>query len=537
MVAWKLGGDAVRDGDASAVATRLLPGGRRLARRLGIALFVALGALLLAALFESWLGLVSGQQLVNGRGQLVVVPATWPQTLKSVLYVVIALLTAARFTVDRRWGQLRTRADLALVVLVVVLVGAGLFGPSAPKLIAQALFVYLRGAIVFYALRALDPSRLQLRRLLYLLGAVLVLDSAVSLVEMVVGEPAYRALGWVDMEWAKINRAHALFNHPNDLGHFVGLMLLGLIALIAVRDNVSKRLWALLVLVALALAASQSRESIIGVLLGLGVIALLRRANFVRLGVVAVLVFLAAVVPVVVSPANRAEWQRRLAGVTEAIQLPSGSVCDGEAGDAPDADGSAACPDAVPDREIRLLYLQQGAKLLERRPLLGYGVGQFGGIVAYQDDPNWNLDPRFRPTGFNRYGFSAKTVDSFWLHLVVETGVVGLAVYLVWLYLLAAPLIRVARRRRGRARAPAHPVFYWAPAAVLFVVFVAVLSPSLEDPLVPPLLFTIVGIAWVLLARGDGGSSATPRTLAEAGAGPIDSAPTQVPAITTMEQR
>jgi hypothetical protein len=33
------------------------------------------------------------------------------------------------------------------------------------------------------------------------------------------------------------------------------------------------------------------------------------------------------------------------------------------------------------------------------------------------------------------------------------------------------------------------------------VTLVALLSAALEDPLVPPLLFTIVGIGWVVLAR------------------------------------
>jgi hypothetical protein len=479
---------------------------------------------------------IFGHQLVNVKGQLAADEANWPNALKSVFYFLVAGLTAAKLTVDRGWGQLRTKADVALIVLGVVLVLAGIFGPSSPKLIAEALFVYLRGAVVLYALRALNPSRLWLRRLFLLLGGVLLLDAGLALIEMVVGPPAYRALGWTDMSWATINRAHALFNHPNDLGHFTALMLLGVVSVIATREQVSRRLWALLVVVALALAASQSRESIAGVLGGVAVIALLRWAKGRRLAVIAGIIFLTAAVPVVVSPTNRAEWSRRIAGVTDAMLVPSGAECrTGSAAGTADAP-AAACSGDVPDREVRVLYMQQGVKLLLRRPALGYGVGQFGGIVAYQDDPNWALDPRFKPNGFDRYGFQAKTVDSFWLHLIVEAGVLGTAAYLAWLYFLAAPLVRVAGRRRQRARAPAHPLFYWAPAALAFVAFAAILSPALEDPLVPPILFTIVGAAWVLLARGEGtgtgltrdsddSDGTTGRTLAEAGR------------TTTMEQR
>jgi hypothetical protein len=38
----------------------------------------------------------------------------------------------------------------------------------------------------------------------------------------------------------------------------------------------------------------------------------------------------------------------------------------------------------------------------------------------------------------------------------------------------------------------------------VFAALVAVLSPALEDPLFPPLVFGIVGIAWVLnVGRGE----------------------------------
>jgi hypothetical protein len=95
-------------------------------------------------------------------------------------------------------------------------------------------------------------------------------------------------------------------------------------------------------------------------------------------------------------------------------------------------------------------------------------------------------------------------VDSFWLHLAVEVGLLGLLAYLAWLVLLALPLIRSSRRyRRDDVEGPAETeaTGAWAVGALVFAVIVAALSPALEDPLFPPLLFGIVGIAWVLNAR------------------------------------
>ena len=468
----------------------------------GTALFVLVCALLVDVLFEGWLVVIFGQRHLDAAGKVVVDPAEWPKTVKTVLYFGIAALTAAKLTIDRAWGRLRTRTDLALLVLAVVLLLAGIFGPSSPKVIGEALFVYFRGAIVFYALRALNPSPARIRRMLWVVGGVIALQCFIAIVQFVLGPAAYRAVGWADMSWAEIGRAQALLDHPNDLGHLTGLVLLGFIALFATREVVTARWWAAAVVVTIAMGTAQSRESIVATLAGLLVIALLRRAHWKRFAVLASLVILAAALPVIISPANRAEWLRRTAGVAEAIAVPSGQECiDGSTN--PDQ----AC--SVADREIRLLYYQQGAKLLARRPLLGYGIGHFGGIVAYQNDPNWSDDPRFQPVGFNRYDFAAKTVDAFWLHLVVEAGALGLIAYGVWLWYLGAPLVRELRdrRRRGDKRTAGHPAFFWAPAAVVFVTLVALLSASFEDPLVPPVLFTIVGIGWVVLARG---KAATP---------------------------
>ncbi|GAA0898023.1 hypothetical protein GCM10009557_73100 [Virgisporangium ochraceum] len=161
------------------------------------------------------------------------------------------------------------------------------------------------------------------------------------------------------------------------------------------------------------------------------------------------------------------------------------------------------------EREIRILYAHQAFDLWLHRPLLGYGTGQFGGYVAYQNNPRWNEDTRFGPHGFDMHGFYTETVDSFWLHLWVETGAIGVLAYVTWLFLLIRPLLLAARRARRRtdrgeptdARGePAlpSPAVPWAVAAMVVAVLVAFLSISLENPLFPPLLFTVLGIAWTL---------------------------------------
>jgi O-antigen ligase len=273
---------------------------------------------------------------------------------------------------------------------------------------------------------------------------------------------------------------------------------------------------------ALALSATQSRESMIGFVVGAAVIVLLRRNGWPVIRVVSIALVLVigfAAAQVAFSPSNRAELQRRFNGVLSAIHLGSGSEQSGYC-----VEGNKGCdasnPNRVPQREIRVLYYQQGAKLWLKRPVFGYGVGQFGGIVATEHDPRWYADPRFGPGGFKTYGFNSQQVDSFWLHLVVETGAAGTLAYLVWLALLIAPFVTLAYRRRRsegtvQRAPPLHPFAYWAPAAVAFGAVIAFFSSSLEDPLFPALLFTVLGVAWVLLRRGELTSPEAPTTASD----------------------
>jgi O-Antigen ligase len=500
----------VHNGESATEGAEVALAQRPLSRILAVSLVVLLSALLVEILFEGWLVTVLGTRRVDSSGNIVLDLAMWPKTVKNALFITLLAVSAAKLTVDRRWTELRTPADLALGVLGLVLLAAGLFNASPASLIGQALFVYFRGVIVFYAWRVLDPSLLVVRRFLWIFGGLISAYAAIAAWQMIYGYPTYAKLGWVDMTWARINRAQALMTHPNDLGHVTGLMLLGLMAWFVASPRVAVRWWVLFALVAAGLAATQSRESMIGVLGGTVLIALVRRARYGRLAAATGLVVLMATMPLVVSPSNRIEWARRVHGVISAVNIPSASESSATTpppgGDIPCDPNSADCASTeLPGREIRVLYAQQGLRLWVHRPLLGYGVGQFGGIVAYRHDPNWNLDPRFGPGGFNRYGFNAKTVDSFWLHLLVETGVLGTIAYVVWIYLLAAPLLRDAWRRDRPRENPAPAVVYWAPAALAFGALIAVFAPSLEDPLFPALMFSILGIAWVALRRPEYG--------------------------------
>jgi O-Antigen ligase len=541
----------------------------RISQGLGWALLGLLAFLLVEVLFEAWVQIrLADRGGVDAQGNRIVTLPDWPKTLKNGVYLVLLALTAAKIAVDRRWRDFLTKVDVALAVLVVALLVAGFVGGSPLRLIGEGVYIYLRGVIVFYAWRAADPGWRRIRAVLVLLGAIIGVNAVIAIVQTIVGYDSYRALGWVNLTWARTNRAHALLDHPNHLGHLLSLTMLGLLAWFVTRKTIGWRWWALFIGLAIALSATQSRESLLGIVAGGVVIALLRLkapagadsdelhrlkapagadsdelhrpdgwpvVRVVAVALVLIVGFAAA--QIAFSPANRAELQRRLGGVFSAFDVRSGQEGKGYC-----VAGSQGCdesnPNRVPQREIRVLYYQQGAKLWVKRPVFGYGVGQFGGIVATEHDARWYADPRFGPGGFNTYGFNAQQVDSFWLHLLVETGAVGALAYLVWLALLVAPFVTLALHRRRRSAGdaqrappapPLHPFAYWAPAAVVFAVMIAFFSSSLEDPIFPAMLFTVLGVAWVLLRRGELTPPGSPDTVPDHPAAHPAAGPRSVP--------
>jgi hypothetical protein len=461
---------------------------------------IILGALLIEICFEAWAQELFGDRRNTAEGAIGYLPG-WPKDIKNGLLILLVAVSLAKVAFEHRWREFRTWADISIVALAAVMVVAGLLGGSPPSLIGEALFVYFRGAIVFYAWRAWNPSWSRIKPLLWIGGVLVGINVVAATVQMFIGRPVVTAMGWVDTTWTEIHRAQGFFDHPNHLGHVIGITILGLFAFMVCWPKVDRRWWVAFGAVALALSASQSRESFLAVLVGACVIWFLRRQHLKRIAVGCAVIVALFASHLVVRPENVTELARRMAGFSAAIELPSGE----EDCDPPTPECTTK---KIPAREIRVLYAQQGARLWADRPVFGYGVGQFGGIVAYQHDPNWAADPRFGPNGFNTYDFSDVTVDSFWLHLIVETGTLGLIGYLVWLTFLLLPLIRATRRFGDRStRGPTegteetHPTVYWGIATLLFGALVAFLSPSLEDPLLPIVMFSVVGMAWVMLRR------------------------------------
>lgn len=97
-------------------------------------------------------------------------------------------------------------------------------------------------------------------------------------------------------------------------------------------------------------------------------------------------------------------------------------------------------------KDLRFQFIQNAIPIIEDHPVLGTGPGTYGGGVA----------ARFGSPDYARYTAGAvpvnRTVDNYWLHAVVEFGLVGAALLAGMLALAVFELLRAARRSTGTRR-------------------------------------------------------------------------------------
>jgi len=483
----------------STLAARASNGGKvgrrgQLGRLTATIVVALLYVLILETILEAWVLAILPGVGAAGDGA-----AAALRLSRNGLYIVLAFVSVIHVVARHRWRSFLTPADGIFAALVVVLVVAGVVGGSSPSLTLQGVYVYLRAAIVLYAVRAVAPDRTRVRPLLWAAGALLILNVGLAILQAVLGPVAYTGIGYSDLTWASQHRSQGFQSHPNHLGHLLALALVGLSAWFASTPAFPRRWWGLFALFATGLVLTQSRESLLGLGVGIAIITLLRWGALRRMVFAVGLVTALTLVTWTIQPGNWANLAGRVQGVATAVDIPSGS----ESAHPCDPATTACTSTGKPKREIRVLYLQQGLGLLAARPFLGYGVGQFGGGVASDNNPEWYKNPKFGPGGFNMNGFNARQVDSFWLHLVVETGIAGMAAYLTWLASLGWPLVSPARRRFSPDDEAGSADFdrataIWGCATIGLLLVVGGFSPAPEDAVFAPLAMGVIGLAWAL---------------------------------------
>ena len=96
--------------------------------------------------------------------------------------------------------------------------------------------------------------------------------------------------------------------------------------------------------------------------------------------------------------------------------------------------------------DLRSLFIQNALPIIADHPIVGAGPGRYGGAVAaHYGSPLWQ---QYRDGAVPLY----RTVDNFWLHTLVEVGILGTLLLLGTFLAIGWELLRAARRTRDPTR-------------------------------------------------------------------------------------
>jgi O-antigen ligase len=147
-------------------------------------------------------------------------------------------------------------------------------------------------------------------------------------------------------------------------------------------------------------------------------------------------------------------------------------------------------------KDLRTLFILNAMPILRDHPLLGVGPGRYGGSVA-----DIFPTPVYPAYGTDKL-FSnplQRTVDNFWLHILIESGVLGFAAFLAALAVVGVPAVMAARRAMGRRRVLIGGI---AGACAALIVS-SVSTMTLEGNSVAYVFWFLLGVVSLLTARAD----------------------------------
>jgi O-antigen ligase len=337
-----------------------------------------------------------------------------------LLAVGVALVAQALRRSSLRAALEHSTVRLALVFVVLASISAAVNAVPAGQALAGIGFTVDAVALFVMARLVRFDTRRALMSINVLVG--LALAAAVVAVAQAVLSPHLLGLSALQGRFGEVYRLAAFFGDPNVFAAFltasIPFALFGATGLWTARGRRLALGGGFLLVLALWL--SFSRGGWLGALAGFAIAAVLLDRRALRLGLV--------VVPV---------------ALVVALVMPRDLICR-ECEARPDLVGSTVgrVGTVSSGKDLRTSLVANAVPIILDHPLVGVGPGRYGGAAA----------DLFGTSVYAAYGTdrlftnpSQRTVDNFWLHLAVESGLLGLLAYLGMIGAALRPIMRSAR--------------------------------------------------------------------------------------------
>jgi O-antigen ligase len=362
--------------------------------------------------------------------------ATLAHLFSEALLLAVSLVIAARaWAAGRLVGALRHPVTVGMLGFAAVGLLSAVLNGVPLQIAAMGLLFTLDATILFFLPRLAGFTQ---RQSLVAAGALVAIVFAAALLAIgqAILSPRILGLDPVRGRFGEVYRLASIFGDPNVFGAFL-VAAAPFVLLMATRlptARLRRTAGVIAFILILALWVSFSRGAWLALVIGAGAVLAIvdRRALLLGLVICVVSFGTAVVMP------------RDLL-----VPRAGGSGSGGE--QRPELIGSTI------DRvgtigvggDLRTLFVLNAIPILRDHPLLGVGPGRYGGAVA----------DNYGTPIYERYDTDAlfanplqRTVDNFWLHILVEMGIVGFILFLGSATLVGLRVLGEARHAHGWRR-------------------------------------------------------------------------------------
>jgi O-antigen ligase len=471
-------------GDETALGSRLGPGDRRIIAaaaalvitlvafgRTSVPVFlllIGLGAVVTALATRRWplAGLATASLATLADPVIVpaLVPAGFdpsPIGLSEPMLVAAGGVILAKAIQRGAVGHALRDPVLILAVLFVAAAAASALANGVPPLVAVlGIAVTVDAIAVFVAARMIGVDATRAARTIAAIVAAVVVAAVVGIAQAVI-DPRIFGLAPFIGQFGEGLRIGSFLGNPNMLASIIGLAVPFTLFASARRDRWRWPARVSLYLLVLALLLTYSRGGWLAVGLGLTLGAVVLQWRTLPVLVVAVV----------------------LAWATAAILPRAGGGPDAPAGGLVGSTFDRLAHLGEGD-DLRARFLRDGLPIVADHPLLGVGPGRYGGAVAA-------IVPSPVYEAYDTSLFGYRTVHNFWLHLVGETGIVGITIFLA---LIAGLVLRFARAARS-ANGLAFVVLAGAATMLVVASLNSVTEMIFEGNMPSVLVWLIIGLS------------------------------------------
>jgi len=352
--------------------------------------------------------------------------------LSEALLLVVTVAIFAQAVRQRRVAQaLRHPLTAALAVFVALSALSALVN-GVPLKVALAGTAYtLDAVLLFFLPRLVQYRHADVVVAVAIFVAAMVAASLVAVAQALLSPTILGLEPPVVGHSGEAERLGSIVRDPNTLGTLLGMAIpFTTFSIVRLRPG-AWRLGAagITFVMTVALLLTYSRGAWLGVALGFGVaLVLLERRALLAFAVIVIV----ALATVWMLPRNLLD-----------------TPVDGRS--APEFDPLGTTQrriEAIPEgRDLRTLFLVNAVPIIADHPLIGVGPGRYGGAAAWND-----RSPVYAEYGTDKifpHWYVQRTVDNFWLHILVESGILGAAAFISGLVATGVLVLRRLRGQRG----------------------------------------------------------------------------------------